>query len=78
MKQDPETPSESLTRLRRVVDLAPRDPELRLLLARTLLDNSLKEEAIEQIRSVIALSPNHLEARKLLERALESPRPHPS
>jgi hypothetical protein len=78
MEQDPKkqgqnTPAELLDRLRRVAKLAPQDPELRIALARALLDNSLTEEAIGQIRSVIAMSPNHLEARKLLETALQLP-----
>jgi len=70
-EQRQEAPAEVLGRLRRVARLAPQDPELRLALARVLLDNSLTEEAINQIRSVIAMSPNHLEARKLLETALQ-------
>ena len=72
-KQGQETPVETLSRLRRVARLAPQDPELRLMLARALLDNSLMDEAIEQLRSVISMSPNHLEARKLLELALHLP-----
>lgn len=72
-KQGHETREEALGRLRRVAKLAPQDPELRLALARALLDNSSTEEAIDQIQSVIAMSPNHLEARKLLETAVQRP-----
>jgi len=61
---------EDLVRLRRLASLAPHDPDLRLGLARRLLDFWQADEAIEEIRSVIAMVPNHLEARKLLERAL--------
>lgn len=59
-----------LLRLRRLVSLAPHDPDLRLDLARKLLDSWQADEAIAEIRAVIAIAPNHLEARKLLERAL--------
>jgi Flp pilus assembly protein TadD len=72
-KQRQETPVQALGRLRRVAKLAPQDPELRLALARALVDNSLIEEAIDQIQYVIAMSPNHLDARKLLETALQLP-----
>jgi len=83
MEQSPnrkgqETPAEALGRLRRVAGLAPRDPELRLVLARALLDNSLTDEAIDQLRSVISMSPNNLEARKVLEFALHLPIMRPS
>lgn len=75
MEQNPkthgrETPTEALDRLSRVAKLAPQDLELRLILARALLDNSRTDEAIDQLRYVIAMSPNNLEARKLLELAL--------
>jgi cytochrome c-type biogenesis protein CcmH/NrfG len=75
MMDDPrqETPEQRLSRLRRLVQLAPQDPELRYLLARQLVESSLVGEAIDLIRSVIAMSPNHLEARKLLEHALRLP-----
>ncbi len=62
--------SQDLGRLRRLASLAPHDPDLRLGLARKLLDCWLADEAVDQIRAVIAMAPNHLEARKLLERAL--------
>jgi len=65
-----ETAEQRLSRLRRMVQLAPHDPELRYLLARQLVESSLRDDAIDLIRSVIAMSPNHLEARKLLEHAL--------
>jgi len=83
MEQSPnrkgqETPAVALGRLRRVAGLAPRDPELRLVLARALLDNSLTDEAIDQLRSVISMSPNNLEARKVLEFALHLPIMRPS
>ena len=77
-RQGQETPAAALGRLRRVAKLAPQDPELRLMLARALLDNSLTDEAIDQLRSVISMSPNHLEARKLLELALHLPILRPS
>jgi cytochrome c-type biogenesis protein CcmH/NrfG len=73
-----ETAEQRLFRLRRLVQLAPHDPELRYLLARQLVQSCLLDEAIDLIRSVIAMSPNHLEARKLLEQALRiqlAPRP---
>lgn len=60
---------EDLPRLRRLVALAPLDPELRLDLARELLECWRADEAIAEIRGVIAMVPNHLEARKLLARA---------
>lgn len=72
-KQGQESPAEAVGRLRRVAKLAPKDPELRLALARALLDNSLTDEGINQLRSVITMSPNHLEARKLLDLALQVP-----
>lgn len=65
-----ETAEQQLSRLRRMVQLAPHDPELRYLLARQLIESSLLDEAIDLIRSVIAMSPNHLDARKLLEHVL--------
>ena len=64
------TAEQRLSRMRRLVQLAPHDPELRYLLARQLVESSLLDEAIDLIRSVVAMSPNHLDARKLLERAL--------
>ena len=73
-----ETPAEGLDRLVRVAKLAPQDLELRLILARALLENSRTDEAIDQVRYVIAMSPNNLEARKLLELALELPLLRPS
>ncbi len=76
--QGRETLAVLLTRLRRVANLAPQDPELRITLARALLENGLPEEAINEIRAVIALSPNHLEARKLLVNAAQSVLPRPS
>ncbi len=65
-----ETVEQRLSRLRRLVQLAPHDPELRYQLAQQLFESSLLEESIDLIQSVIALSPNHLDARKLLDRAL--------
>ena len=73
-----ETPAEGLDRLVRVAKLAPQHLELRLILARALLENSRTDEAIDQVRYVIAMSPNNLEARKLLELALELPLLRPS
>lgn len=73
--KDPSAPNSDrvrgdLPRLRRLVSLAPRDPDLRLGLARRLLDCWQADQAIEELRAVIAIAPNHLDARKLLERAL--------
>jgi len=65
-----ETAEQRLVRLRRLVQLAPHDPELRFQLARQLVDSSCLDEAIDLLRSVIAMSPNHLDARKLLELGL--------
>jgi tetratricopeptide (TPR) repeat protein len=65
-----ETAEQKLSRLRRMVLLAPHDPEFRYQLARQLFEFSLLDEAIDLIRGVIAMSPNHLDARKLLQRAL--------
>lgn len=66
-----------LERLRRWSAAAPTDPDVRLLLARKLLECQQAEKAIEEIRAVIAIFPNHLEARKLLEsaHALQTPGP---
>ena len=61
---------DSLDRLCRLASLAPHDPDLRLGLAKKLLDFWQADAAIEEIRAVIAMVPNHLQARKLLERAL--------
>lgn len=63
--------SDDLEQARRLAVLAPHDPDLRLSLARKLLDCWFTDEAVDQIRAVIAMAPNHLEARKLLQRALE-------
>ena len=63
---------ERLNRLRRFVQLAPHDPEVHLVLARELMDHSLREEAAAELHTVISLSPNHLEARKLLEQVAGS------
>lgn len=65
-----ETAEQRLVRLRRLVQLAPQDPELRVQLARQLVDSSCLDEAIDLLRSVIEMSPNHLDARKLLELGL--------
>lgn len=62
--------SEDIGRLRRLVSLAPQDIELRLALARALMDSLRSDEAVQEIRAVIALAPNNLEARKLLHAAL--------
>jgi cytochrome c-type biogenesis protein CcmH/NrfG len=64
------TLAEEIVRLRQLASLAPHDVDVRLDLARRLLDNRLPDEAVHEIRAVIAMSPNHLEARKLLERAV--------
>jgi predicted Zn-dependent protease len=66
---DGDCAQDDLVRLRRLASLAPHDPDLRLGLARRLLDSWQAEAAIEEIRAVIAIVPNNLEARKLLERA---------
>ena len=69
-KADGDCARDDLVRLRRLASLAPHDPDLRLGLARRLLDFWQADAAIEEIRAVIAMVPNHLEARKLLEQAL--------
>jgi cytochrome c-type biogenesis protein CcmH/NrfG len=56
--------------LKRLVELAPQDTDLRCRLARELVAASRFDEAIQVLRSIIALVPNHLEARKLLDMAL--------
>lgn len=66
----PEAPEQSILRLRRLVQLAPQDAELRYHLACQLVASSQLDEAIEMLRSIIAQVPNHLEARKLLDAAL--------
>lgn len=66
----PETPEQSILRLKRLVQLAPQDADLRYHLARQLVATSHFDEAIPMLRSIIALVPNHLEARKLLDVAL--------
>lgn len=66
----PETEEQSILRLKRLVQLAPQDAELRYHLARELVATSKLDEAIQVLRSIIALVPNHLEARKLLDMAL--------
>ncbi len=70
-RSERDSPAENLLKLRRLARLAPRDTELRLALARELMERSLTDEAITELRTVIALSPNHLEARKLLEKAFQ-------
>ena len=65
-----ETAGQRLSRLRRMVQLAPHDPELSYQLARQLVESCLLDEAIDVIRSVIVMAPNHLDARTLLELAL--------
>lgn len=66
----PETTEQSILRLKRLVQLAPQDAELRYHLALELVATSKFDEAIQVLRSLIALVPNHLEARKLLDMAL--------
>ncbi len=60
----------TITRLRHLTLLAPRDPELRLELARELMGASRYEEAEREIRAAIEIAPNNLEARKLLSDAV--------
>lgn len=66
---------EDLALARRLADLAPHDPDLRLSLAKKLLDFNLLEAAIAEIRAVVAMAPNHLEARKLLQHAMAAHHP---
>lgn len=66
----PEPAEQSILRLKRLIQLAPQDADLRYHLARQLVATSRFDEAIPMLRSIIALVPNHLEARKLLEVAL--------
>ena len=58
-----------ILRLRRIVSVAPQDLELRLELARRLLEAARPEEALEELRTLIRLDPNNLAARKLREEA---------
>jgi Flp pilus assembly protein TadD len=67
-------PGSKLTKLRRYAQLAPKDPEVHLALARELVEGSQAKEAATELQTVIALSPNHLEARKLLEGLTETNR----
>jgi hypothetical protein len=71
LKSEDDSSIGRVAKLRRLARLAPRDPELRLALARELMRESPAEETITELRAVIALSPNHLEARKLLEKVLQ-------
>jgi Flp pilus assembly protein TadD len=57
--------------LRRLSNRAPNDPELRMAVARLLLDLQLKDEAVVELRAVIAMAPNSLEARQLLDLAVQ-------
>lgn len=66
----PETAQQSILRLKRLIQLAPQDTDLRYHLARQLVATSQFHEAIPILRSIIAVAPNHLEARKLLDAAL--------
>ena len=47
---------DEITRLRQLASLAPHDSDLRLDLARKLLDYSLPDEAVHQIGAVIAMA----------------------
>lgn len=60
---------ETLRRLRRLVSLSPQDAELRLQLARRLMEACRTEEALDELRVLIRLNPNNLAARKLREQA---------
>lgn len=68
----PKTTEQSISRLKRLIELAPQDADLRCRLARELVAVSKFDEAIQVLHSIIALVPNHLEARKLLDMALHS------
>jgi hypothetical protein len=59
-----------LAELRRLSAMAPGDPDLRLALARLMLELEWWESAEAELRTVIAMAPNSLEARQLLELAL--------
>lgn len=56
--------------LRRLSAKAPSDPDLRLALARVLLELEMWDAAEAELRAVIAMAPNSLEARELLDLAL--------
>lgn len=56
--------------LRRVSGKAPNDPDLRMAVARLLLDLRLRDAAAAELRAVIAMTPNSLEARHLLDLAV--------
>jgi|GEM_PF-3717497 len=66
----PDTLEQSILKLKRLIQLAPQDADLRYRLARQLVESSQFDEAVPLLRSIIALVPNHLEARKLLDLAL--------
>ena len=71
----PETTEQPILRLKRLVQLAPQDADLRYQLARELVTVLKFDEAIQVLRSIVALVPNHLEARKLLGMALHREEP---
>lgn len=54
-----------LADLRRLVTLAPRDCELRLRLAESLIGQSLYQDARRELEAIIRMDPNNLAARKL-------------
>lgn len=56
--------------LRRMSALAPSDPDLRLALARLLVELEMWDAAEAELRAVVTLVPNSLEARQLLDLAL--------
>ncbi len=51
--------------LRRLVEMAPSDKELRLRLAQALAHSGNYQDALDELRAVIRLDPNNLPAREL-------------
>jgi hypothetical protein len=67
-----------LAELRRLSALAPGDPDLRLTLARLLLDLEMWDAAELELRAVVTMVPNSLEARQLLDLALRRKEARPA
>lgn len=64
--------------LRRAVEAAPLDDELRLHLASQLWERGLAEQAVAEASTVLSHSPTDARARDLLSRALGAPAPAPA
>jgi thioredoxin-like negative regulator of GroEL len=57
--------TDDLAHLRYLLTLAPRDCDLRLRLAESLIERSLSQDALRELEAVIRIDPNNLAARKL-------------